>query len=48
MMIYQFYYFGTYYTVLATTYEGACRALKAAHGQSVLDASLVTSVKAAA
>lgn len=47
MMMYQFYLFGTYYTVLATTYEGACRAFRKAYGSTALDSALVTSVKAA-
>lgn len=47
MKSYQFYLFGTYYTVLACTYEGACRAFKKAYGQSALDSATVTSVKAA-
>lgn len=48
MMLYEFYYKGNFYTVLATTVEGACRAFKRAYGSAALDSALVTSVKQAA
>lgn len=45
MVTYTFYLNGDFYVVMGTTYEGACRAFRADHGKTALEAATIVSIR---